>query len=61
MSLNAQGFNYLNHTKIMKKSILNLGKPLDKTQQRHVTGGRMPICLIDNSLPECDDNEGARL
>ncbi|WP_299674853.1 hypothetical protein [uncultured Tenacibaculum sp.] len=45
----------------MKKSILNLGKPLDKTQQRHVTGGRMPICLIDNSLPECDDNEGARL
>ncbi|WP_157730126.1 hypothetical protein [Tenacibaculum jejuense] len=44
----------------MKKSILDFGKPLEKKQQRNITGG-MPICLVDNSLPECDDDERVRV
>lgn len=28
----------------MKKTILNLGKNLNKTEQKKVTGGRAPIC-----------------
>ncbi len=38
MSLNVQGFNHLNHI-IMKKSILNLGKALSKSQQQQLLGG----------------------
>lgn len=31
----------------MKKQILNLGKTLNKLEQREVNGGRAPECCID--------------
>ncbi|REH45043.1 hypothetical protein C7448_11071 [Tenacibaculum gallaicum] len=31
----------------MKKSILNLGKVLNKTSQKKTTGGKAPRCCID--------------
>ncbi|MFT7900634.1 hypothetical protein VBY74_11700 [Tenacibaculum ascidiaceicola] len=31
----------------MKKSILNLGKTLDKTYQKQINGGRAPKCCLD--------------
>ena len=46
MSLNDQGFINSKFL-IMKKSILNLGEVLNKTQQRQVNGGRAPKCCID--------------
>lgn len=35
----------------MKKSILNIGKTLSKTQQKQITGGRFFCCSEDPSCP----------
>ncbi|CAM1351551.1 conserved hypothetical protein [Tenacibaculum ascidiaceicola] len=47
MSLNGSrslsNFNFFK----MKKSILNLGKVLNKTNQKQVNGGSIPRCCLD--------------
>jgi len=39
MSLKVQGFNYFLNLIIMKKSILNIGKALNRIQQKLIIGG----------------------
>lgn len=47
----------------MKKSILNLGKTLNKAQQKEINGGTLGQCLVycwntySNNLPELFDCE----
>ena len=53
MSLNVQGFNQIIiKSFIMKKSILNLGKTLNKTEQKEISGGSLAGCL--RNLPPND-------
>ena len=57
MSINDQGFNqFINYFK-MKKSILNLGKALNKAEQKSINGGaggcnHMALCF---SQSDCGD------
>ncbi len=44
MSLNVQEFKYFNKSISMKNSILNLGKALNKAEQKTVNGGAAPVC-----------------
>jgi len=38
----------------MKKQILNLGKALNKAEQRNVTGGFRPGCTANVHFSECN-------
>ena len=57
MSLNGQGFiNYLNI--LIMKNLLNLGKALNKTEQKEVFGGRRPVGISDG---DCNQQQQSQI
>jgi hypothetical protein len=53
VSLNVHGKYNLLNILIMKKSILNLGKALNKAEQKSINGGRGAECGIGYSWDSC--------